>query len=129
MSPEHDSNAPASANEMNANENAGENPANSAVAGPANNAGANSIHSEPPLSTSSSSGAAAAAVRAPEVVVEPPCETRAEVTEAEAHAAEAHPAVAEQTPTHVAVEPVVEGDPAFAGNARLQAPLRQKAKP
>jgi small subunit ribosomal protein S1 len=95
---------------MNANDNAGENPANSAVAGPANNAGANSIHSEAPLSTSSSSGAAAAAVRAPEVVVEPPSETRTEVTEAEAHAAEAHPAVAEQTPTHVAVEPVAEGE-------------------
>ncbi|MGC2722063.1 MAG: S1 RNA-binding domain-containing protein, partial [Candidatus Acidiferrales bacterium] len=119
MSPEHDSNAPASANEMNANENAGENPANPAVTGPANNAGATLSHADAPMTNNyGSQGAATAAVRAPEVVVEPPCETRAEVTEAEAHAANVHPDVAEQTPTHAPVEPVVEGDPAFAGNAK-----------
>ena len=101
MSPEHDqNNAPASANESNAAENAGENPAN------ATNAGAASFQSETPMTNYGSQGAATAAARAPE----PVAETQEVKAAAEAVETTASP-----------VEPVVEGDPAFASHVQSAA--------
>ena len=108
MSPEHDPNVPASANENNVAENAGENPANAGSA----------THTETPMTTKyGSQGAATAAVRAPEPIAsaEPPAETptkeSAELEHAATSSASGDGAVG-------VVEPVVEGDPAFVSHAK-----------
>ncbi len=136
MSPEHDQNASPSANEV--NETAGENPTSTALeaATPVVQSETHSSVGATGSASGSSSGTGTAVVRAPEVVAaapapkpEPPAETRTERTEQEAHQENVHPSnppKEDQKPTHAPAhkaeasadapaEPVVEGDPAFAG--------------
>ncbi len=109
MQPEHDTNEAPSANENQLAENASETPANPAV----QSDGSRGV---------SGGGAATAVVRAQEPVmetaVEPPAETRVEVTEAEAHAAEAHPGavdIEDEKPTHAAIPATAAGAAVAAG--------------
>ncbi len=120
MSPEHDPNAPASANENNVAENAGENPANAGSA----------THTETPMTTKyGSQGAATAAVRAPEptAAAEPAAEARVDGTGVETPTTESaeleHAATSSISGDGAVgvVEPVVEGDPAFVSHAKSAA--------
>ncbi len=124
MQPEHDTNEAPSANENQLAENASETPANPVAANPA-------VQSDGSRGVSAG-GAATAVVRAQEPVmeaaVEPPAETRVEVTEAEAHAAEAHPGavnIEEEAPTHA---PILETAAASAAaSATTAAPADSSA--
>jgi small subunit ribosomal protein S1 len=89
MSPEHDTNAAPSANENNLADNATETPANPTAANSV-------VQSEASSGVSTSSGAATAVVRAQEPVIEP----------------------VQLLDGAAAIEPVREGDPAFAGPAK-----------